>query len=974
MSYIFKRGGTMTTDTRYFLITDIGSTTTKAILIDNGTDKPEILGICHADTTVEAPRNDVRYGVMNSIRDLSHKTGISLLEPSSTDTELHFNPGVKYLTTSSAGGGLQILVIGLTLFDSASSARRAAYGAGGILLDVFAIDDHRSAADQMMAMRNLRPDMILLCGGTDGGAISGVLRLAEILRIAKPLPKYATDVKIPTIFAGNKDTREMIKGIISEDFNLTILPNLRPSLTEENLQPTREMIQKLFMENVMERAPGYAELKKQVSAQILPTPMGVLNSLVSATENEKRNFFAFDVGGATTDVFSYIKGHYLRTVSANLGMSYSALNVLRETGIDRFMACLPNGFSSDEVRNYIGNKTLYPTYNPQTQRETVIEHSLAKHAIRMATEQHQELHYNSQKIGFLDKMKSSELDGYEMKFEYEVVEASYHFYPSEIDVLIGAGGIFSHAANDLQSAFMLIDGFNAHGITELWQDTDFITPHLGLLSATEARVSKNLLENKCLKKLAVHIRPHFHAKGMKPVLDISYTENGSRKILEMLPEKVVLLNGNIKRELTIKPLGKCVIGQDDKPKFLTTDLPVIIDTRSDCERWPETLEHSLFSSLMKNELNYDAFVNTDTPRQGKFDKVITLPYKGDILFSIGDKVEPDSIVAVNKYNPPRLFVVNAFQGIEALSEDLIRASLLVRIGDKVDFNTHLRHLDHKPDRKWVTADFVSPVRGKVEFIDYKSGILVLSEIQDYSDRPVTVNLAEKLGLKPRQALAFFKRRVGDFVYLGDTLAQRIDTNQHTAPTFIQSPTTGVITKIDNATAEITLHYNLQPTPYPAHISGKVTESVENQKIVINYEGTRLEARLGVGKRCHGRFHYLATAEQLDGANLRYAVLGLDFSPDLVILEKLAKEGIAGLICPGLQQGDLVQFMGSELGVINSGNESLPYCVLLADGFGRKKLNPVYRGVFEHSEGRLIHLEPHTRIRAGVARPFMCFLD
>ena len=173
----------MSANRDYFLITDVGSTTTKAILIDNRSTNPALLGLSSSETTVEAPNNDVRIGVFEAIRILQDKTGLPLLQHDSTAENLKVNPNVSYLTTSSAGGGLQILVIGLTLFDSASSARRAAYGAGGILLDVFAIDDNRAAADQMQAMRNLRPDMILLCGGIDGGAISGVLRLAEILRI-----------------------------------------------------------------------------------------------------------------------------------------------------------------------------------------------------------------------------------------------------------------------------------------------------------------------------------------------------------------------------------------------------------------------------------------------------------------------------------------------------------------------------------------------------------------------------------------------------------------------------------------------------------------------------------------------------------------------------------------------------------------------------------------------------------------------
>ncbi|MBP7310819.1 MAG: glutamate mutase L, partial [Candidatus Cloacimonetes bacterium] len=279
----------------FYLITDIGSTTTKAILIKNS-PKTEIMGICHANTTVEAPQNDVRYGIVAAVATLERQTGQKLLKPGLIAPEFALNEKIGYLATSSAGGGLQILVIGLTLFDSASSARRAAYGAGGIILDVFALDDNRTAAEQMMAMRNLHPDMILLCGGTDGGAISGVLRLAEILRIARPKPKFVTNQKIPTIYAGNSDVQDVIKHMISRDFDLVVLPNLRPSLVQENLKPTRDMIQTLFMENVMEHAPGYAPLKKQVSADILPTPMGVLNSLVPLTETKARNFFAFDIG------------------------------------------------------------------------------------------------------------------------------------------------------------------------------------------------------------------------------------------------------------------------------------------------------------------------------------------------------------------------------------------------------------------------------------------------------------------------------------------------------------------------------------------------------------------------------------------------------------------------------------------------------------------------------------------------------
>jgi len=963
----------MSANRDYFLIKDVGSTTTKAILIDNRSTNPALLGLSSSETTVEAPNNDVRIGVFEAIRILQDKTGLPLLQHDSTAENLKVNPNVSYLTTSSAGGGLQILVIGLTLFDSASSARRAAYGAGGILLDVFAIDDNRAAADQMQAMRNLRPDMILLCGGIDGGAISGVLRLAEILRMAKPQPKYATSDKIPALYAGNKDIQEMIRNTISQDFDLHILPNLRPSLTEENLQPTREMIQKLFMENVMERAPGYNELKKLVDKEILPTPLGVLNSLVSYSKSTRKNFFAFDIGGATTDVFSYIKGQYQRTVSANLGMSYSALNVLAETGIDMLMASLPQGYDLHAVRNYIGNKTLYPTYNPQNQWEQAIEHAMAKQAVRMATLQHQEMHYNTQKIGFLDKLKTDEIDGYEKKFEFELLEAGYHFYPSEIDVLIGAGGVFSHTGNELQCASILIDGFDAHGITEICLDKNFITPHLGVLANSNPELAAKLLDSEAIKRLLVHIRPHFHGKANKPVLELNWTEDGQPKILEMLPDKMVFLNGSKSREITIKPIGKCILGKDNQPQQLNTGLPVLIDTRRSCEIWSDALEHSMFNALMKEMPNPNAFVNKSLPQRGKFTKVVTLPFRGEITFLENQHVEPEDVVAINYFNPPRLFIVETCKGCREINEDIIRRSLLVKEGDVVDFDMHIRHFDN-PNPRWIGHDLRSPVRGKVEFIDFRTGIIVLSELQDYSEKPVIINLGDKLGLPPRKAMNYFKKKVGDFVYQGDSLVMKLEINDGKEPAFVHSPSTGMITDINMSTGEIKIEYKLNPTQYQAHVRGTVSEVVANQKILISYSGTKLEAKLGLGKRCHGTFHFLSDPDKLQATDLENRIIGLDSCPGTDLLEFFVTAKIAGLVCPGIRQADLVQLLHNELGVINTGNEPLPYCILIMEGFGRERLSDPIRQLLERQSGLLVHLEPHTRIRAGVARPFLCFMD
>src|SRR5207244_4525662 len=97
------------------------------------------------------------------------------------------NDGVDlYLSTSSAGGGLQMTVAGVVKAMSAESAQRAALGAGAIVIDVIAVDDGRKEYQKVERIRQLRPDMILMSGGTDGGTTTHLVELAEMLVAADP--------------------------------------------------------------------------------------------------------------------------------------------------------------------------------------------------------------------------------------------------------------------------------------------------------------------------------------------------------------------------------------------------------------------------------------------------------------------------------------------------------------------------------------------------------------------------------------------------------------------------------------------------------------------------------------------------------------------------------------------------------------------------------------------------------------------
>src|SRR5687767_3537466 len=196
----------MPEDVRTIVATDCGSTTTKAILIEKQGDEYRLIVRGEAPTTVEAPFDDVTVGVLNAVREIEELTGRMFLRDGKVLAPRDADGGGAdlYLSTSSAGGGLQMTVAGVVKSMSAESANRAALGAGAIVMDTIAVDDGRKEYEKVERIRALRPDMILMSGGTDGGTVTHLVELATLLVSADPRPRLGVGMKLPVIFAGNR--------------------------------------------------------------------------------------------------------------------------------------------------------------------------------------------------------------------------------------------------------------------------------------------------------------------------------------------------------------------------------------------------------------------------------------------------------------------------------------------------------------------------------------------------------------------------------------------------------------------------------------------------------------------------------------------------------------------------------------------------------------------------------------------------
>ena len=498
------------------LATDCGSTTTKAILIEKRGDEYRLIVRGEAPTTVEAPFEDVTMGVLNAIWEVEELTGRKLLdENEKIISPAKDNVGTDiYISTSSAGGGLQMMVAGVVRSMTAESAERAALGAGAIVMDVIASNDKRLPHQQIQRIRHLRPDMILLSGGIDGGTTTHVVEIAELIAAADPKPRLGIGFKLPIIYAGNIVAREAIKETLKDKVDLDIVDNIRPVLERENLLPAREKIHDLFMEHVMAQAPGYKKLMTWTDAPIMPTPGAVGLIIKTIAEIEGIQAVGVDIGGATTDIFSVFRGVFNRTVSANLGMSYSISNVFAETGLENVMRWVPFHMDERDLRNRVKNKMVRPTTIPQTMEELIFEQAIAKEALRLAFIQH--------------KSFATELKGIQQQrtiadaFD-QAAGGQTLVNMMSLNMLIGSGGILSHAPRRQQAALMLIDGFLPEGITRLAVDSIFMMPQLGILSTVHPKAATQVFDKDCLIHLGTCIAPVGESKEEREILKYEFT-------------------------------------------------------------------------------------------------------------------------------------------------------------------------------------------------------------------------------------------------------------------------------------------------------------------------------------------------------------------------------------------------------------------------------------------------------------------
>ena len=270
----------------------------------------------------------------------------------------------------------------------------------------------------------------------------------------------------------------------------------------------------------MAQAPGYDKLTKWTDCPIMPTPGAVGEIIKKISEKDNISVVGVDIGGATTDVFSVFDGQFNRTVSANYGMSYSICNVLADAGIENVSRWIFQDLDENNLTNRIANKMIRPTTIPQTLEDLTIEQAIAREALRLSFDQHKKFAVSLKGI----QQERTISDTFEQKMTGETLVDL-----SKLDMIVGSGGVLSHAPRREQAFRMLVDSFLPEDITQVAVDSIFMMPQLGVLSSIHEKAAIEVFNKDCLVRLGSCIAPIGNANYGDAIMDYSLNISGDIK-------------------------------------------------------------------------------------------------------------------------------------------------------------------------------------------------------------------------------------------------------------------------------------------------------------------------------------------------------------------------------------------------------------------------------------------------------------
>jgi hypothetical protein len=250
---------------------------------------------------------------------------------------------------------------------------------------------------------------------------------------------------------------------------------------------------------------------------------------------------------------------------------------------------------------------------------------------------------------------------------------------------------------------------------------------------------------------------------------------------------------------------------------------------------------------------------------------------------------------------------------------------------------------------------------------------------DLPGRVEMVNLANKLAVEASEVPHRLFKKIGDAVEKGEVLAKSKGLFGYFQTPF-RSPITGKLESISPATGQVILRSPPRPISMTAYVDGVIERVEAGQGVTVKTFGSLIQGIFGLGGETSGMLEcavnqadQLFHTEQISPQH-RGKILVVGKIVTAAMVRKAAEVGVSALIAGGVDDADVRDLLGFDLGVAITGNEKLGVTLIVTEGFGALPIAQKTFGLLKERAGNRASISGATQIRAGVIRPEIIITD
>ncbi|HUG93410.1 MAG TPA: hypothetical protein VML55_21405 [Planctomycetaceae bacterium] len=266
----------------------------------------------------------------------------------------------------------------------------------------------------------------------------------------------------------------------------------------------------------------------------------------------------------------------------------------------------------------------------------------------------------------------------------------------------------------------------------------------------------------------------------------------------------------------------------------------------------------------------------------------------------------------------------------------------------------------------ISGDVVVNVGDRVNARDIVAQTFMPGEV-------TPLNLANALNMPPADVVACMLKKEGERVDVGDALA-RTPGIFGLFKSEYKSKAAGTIESISPVTGQVIIRGESIPVQVRAFLTGEIVEVIPREGVVVESDVSYIQGIFGIGGETYGpvrmacRDHAEELLPEHIHSDMRGAIVigGARMSGEAI--RKAIQVGVAALVSGGMDDQDLREILGYDLGVAVTGSEQIGVTLVLTEGFGEIAMAERTFKLLASRQGDDAACNGATQIRAGVMRP------